>query len=341
MSVNDSAFQVAYALRTGVISADRPILEACCSVVMAVNALKSMGRTYGRLCIVVTKDDVSFTISKVHHDWTVYTANRLTKYMAAYGATFQDALGKIPVDQSLCLPIAGGLPLELVLQQASEDDGAGPSSTVSCSAPGLGPHACKLCGATYGAAVNAARCEATHPPKGRSRQAYDGAAVARFWDETEYGTRLDILESVRPFVSSLAVELEGEELLAVMEGPCENLLLTRLFREPRRVPERLKRHGDVLAETCYRVVAEVVRAMEAAAAAKQLELLDMVASEAARETAREAERQAKRDAKRQAKVEARRKTLVARLTTDDAYFRAFVPGGRHWCFDDDEPMPVC
>lgn len=337
MSVNDDAFQVAYALRTGVISADRPTLEACCSVVMTVNALKSMGRVYGRVCIVVPKEGTSFCISKIHGDWTVYTANRLTKYLAAQGPALQDSLGKVPVDQSLCLPVAGGLPLELVLREACGDDGAGPSAGMT---HGTTVHACKMCGSIFGAAVNAARCEATHPSKRRSRQTYDAAAVARFWDEIDFGARMDILETVRPFVSSLVVELEGEELLAVMEGPCENLLLTRLFRDPRRVPEEAKRHGDTLAETCYHVMTELVRAMEAAAVAKQMELLTMVASEAADEADRQAKREAKRTAQRAAQHEARRMRIVARLTTDDAFFRAFVPGCRHWWCDDDDTMSV-
>ena len=72
-------------------------------------------------------------------------------------------------------------------------------------------------------------------------------------------------------------------------------------------------------------------AVQAAAAAREEELLALLDAEATRAATREASRQAKRVAREAA----RHQKTLDRLATDDAFFRAFTPGCvQHWWCED-------
>lgn len=231
---------------------------------------------------------------------------------------------------------------------AARGDASGPASPTGadsrCRAGGGGgdvvvKYRCRTCATKYSSPVNAARCAATHPPAGsqQGRRSYDAAAVARFWDSLGIVARIDLLEAVVPLVSTGIMRKTGAELLEAMDDDdvCEKLLLVMLHPDqqpPAAVTvEELDSLDCVAAHTYYLVIDVIIKAMEAAAAAREEELLALLDAEATRAATREASRQAKRVAREAA----RHQKTLDRLATDDAFFRAFTPGCvQHWWCED-------
>lgn len=386
-AIDDTAFEIAYLLRTGEFPEDDTMRQACGNIALVMASLKSYGRIY-TMGVYNPRSSKCYTIASVHTNWTVYIAKRLPEHLLLrsniYEAVIEAGSG-VPIT----VTIPAYKPLEVVLELpagakgveghpvqvcATSTEPVGPGTPLPAAPtlksvaskpvpkkkpasrkPGAsrkkspaaarrsvcGPEVvfqCRACTALYRSPVNAARCSATHPPPGSrlTRRTYNAAAVIEFWDSLSYGARMDLLDPIVPMMSTEIVNQTGADLLEMMETQaCENLLLVMVHKQPETLPVDALVSEDFGAEMCYRVIDAIIKAMEAAAAAREQALLDELAAEAAAAEAREASRREAREAKRVAMEAKRHQKTLERLANDDAFFRAFLPNCMHWYLDDE------